>query len=143
MKLTYEFVTGERLELEVPEGIGEVSIVIDRKIQNSDHTETRRHNSMQAMLDNGVQLADGSCDILAEVLVAATNEAIHKALADLLPQQRDLIQKVYFEEMSLAQLARDEGVGESAIRDRLQRIYKKLKNSLAETLRIGVFPGYL
>lgn len=130
MKIKYEFLTGERIEIEVPEGIGEVTISLDKEMYNTDRKETRRHNSWEDMKEQGFQLADERSDISTEVEVAATIEAVHNALADLLPQQRDLIHKVYFEEISIAQVARNEGVGESAIRDRLNRIYKKLKNIL-------------
>jgi predicted DNA-binding protein YlxM (UPF0122 family) len=44
-----------------------------------------------------------------------------------LPQQQALLKKVFFEERSIVSVAREEGVGESAIRDRLKRIEKKLK----------------
>jgi len=47
--------------------------------------------------------------------------AIHKALKNLLPQQRELIHKVFFEGKSVSEIARAEGVDESSIRDRLKR----------------------
>lgn len=130
MNIKYEFLTGETIVIEVPEGIGEVSIAVDKEIYNSNRRETRRHKSMEGMKEQGFQLADVSSDVTCEVTVASTKEDVHNALAILLPQQRALIRKVYFEENSIAQIARDEGVGESAIRDRLNRIYKKLKNIL-------------
>ena len=130
MNIKYEFVTGEIVEIEVPDDIGEVSISIDKEINNGNRRETRRHNSMDALKEQGFQLVDKSFDIAAKYEATSTMEAINNALADLLPQQKDLIQKTYFKKMSIAQIAKDEGVGESAIRDRLNRIYKKLKNIL-------------
>ncbi|MDR3587335.1 MAG: sigma-70 family RNA polymerase sigma factor [Desulfosporosinus sp.] len=130
MNIKYEFLTGEIVEVEVSAGIGEVSISIDKEIFNINRRETRRHNSMEVMEEQGFQLADKSFDIADRYEATSTMEAINNALTDLLPQQRDLIQKMYFREMSIAQIARDEGVGESAIRDRLNRIYKKIKKFL-------------
>ena len=48
----------------------------------------------------------------------------------LLPQQQELVMKVYFQDKSITEIAREEKVTEGAIRDRLKKIYKKLKNIL-------------
>jgi DNA-directed RNA polymerase specialized sigma24 family protein len=45
----------------------------------------------------------------------------------LLPAQRELIRKVFFENQSIVSIAREQGVGESAVRDRLGRVYARLK----------------
>ena len=46
---------------------------------------------------------------------------------DITPAQREPVKKVYFEERTFVSIAREEGVGESAIRDRIKRIHKKLE----------------
>ena len=56
----------------------------------------------------------------------------------LSPSQRELVKKTYFEERTFASIAREEGVGESAIRDRMKRIHKQLKNQLYK--RAGLLP---
>ena len=38
----------------------------------------------------------------------------------LSPSKRELVKKTYFEERTFASIAREEGVGESAIRDRMK-----------------------
>ena len=53
-----------------------------------------------------------------------------RAMETLSPAQRELVLKVYFEGRSYASIAREAGVGESAIRDRMKRIYKKLEKYL-------------
>ena len=52
---------------------------------------------------------------------------LSSALDCLLPEQRDLIQKVYFEGKTQREIARQEGVDESAISKRMERIYIRLK----------------
>jgi len=128
MKVKYEFVTGESVEIEVPDNIGEVSIELDRQIYNSDHKETRRHKSIENLQAQGNQLADGSPDIPSIIERKEMSQALHNALEKLLPQQRELIQKVYFEGRPLVDIAREEGVDKSAISHRLKRIYVKLRN---------------
>lgn len=58
MKIKYEFVNREIIEIEVPDGIGEISIAIDKEICNSDRRETRRHESYSAGNDKQEVLED-------------------------------------------------------------------------------------
>lgn len=53
-----------------------------------------------------------------------------RALDMLSPEQRELVLKVYFKGMRIVDIARKEGVGESAVRDRIRRIHKKMKKYL-------------
>lgn len=52
------------------------------------------------------------------------------ALAKLLPEQADLIRKIFYEGHTVQEIATMQGVDKSAISHRLQRAYKKLKNFL-------------
>ncbi len=47
MKIKYEFMTGERLELEVDDNIGEIMIEMEKTQSRRNRTETRRHNSLE------------------------------------------------------------------------------------------------
>ena len=53
-----------------------------------------------------------------------------RAMEALSPSQRELVQKVFFENQKIVDIAREEGVSHAAIHDRLTRIYKKIKNNL-------------
>ncbi len=127
MNIRYEFLTGEIFEIEVPESIGEVAIAIDRDIYNGDRRETRRHNSINNMEEKGVQLSDDSTDIPTLFEQQEMCEALHHALDKLLPQQKELVHMVFFEGKTISDIARAEGVYEGAIRNRLRKIYKRLK----------------
>jgi RNA polymerase sigma factor (sigma-70 family) len=130
MKIKYEFVTGEIIELDVTEDIGEIVIEIERDTYNSNRRETRRHNSLEEMNNQGLQFKDNEADILSIVEEKETNEGLYNVLDKLLPQQKELIFKVFFKDMSIIDIARSEGVSEAAIRNRLKKIYKKLKKIL-------------
>lgn len=127
MKIKYEFLSGEVVEVDVPNNIGEISIELDRKIYNRDQTETRRHNSVENMQEQGIQIADESVDVVSIIEKQETNQALDKALDKLLPQQRELIQKVFFEERTMADVAREEGVSSKAIQDRVNKIKARLR----------------
>lgn len=128
MNIKYEFVTGEVVEIEVENAVGEISIEIERDINNNNRRETRRHNSIEDMQLQGTQIADGKSTVTTFIEIQERNKALYFALDKLLPQQKKLIYKVFFEGKSIIEIALAEGVSEAAIRNRLNKIYKKLKN---------------
>ena len=127
MNIKYEFVTGEVIEIEVSNSIGEVSIEIDKGIYNSNRKETRRHNSIELMGEQGIQLKDYKIDVLNEVEEKETNQKLYEVLDKLLPQQKYLILEIFIKEKPIVKIASEQGVTEAAIRNRLKKIYKKLK----------------
>lgn len=131
MHIKYQFLTGEMVDIEVPDHIGEVSIAIERDMLNSNRRETRRHNSISRMEDAGSQFADEKIDVAELLLKNEDNRRLYDALQHLLPQQQDLIWQVFYEEKSLASIAREFGVTEGAMRHRLSKIYKRLQSFLA------------
>ena len=53
---------------------------------------------------------------------------LYKAIDSLLPEQKNLIIQIYFKGVTQRKIAEKEGVDESAISKRMERIYKRLKN---------------
>ena len=129
MKISYEFVTGEISEIEVDEHLGGLLLDLDRQQYNNDHKETRRHVSLDGMDYEG-ELFVSAEDTEGEAERREDMARLFSAMEALSPAQRELVGKVYFEEQKIADIAREEGVGESAIRDRMKRIYKKLEKIL-------------
>jgi RNA polymerase sigma factor (sigma-70 family) len=125
IEYTYRF-NNETITIEVTEGDYDILIELDRIERNVNQKETRRHASLDAFNLDG-NLFPSEEDVEAECIQNEEYIALHKAINQLLPQQRELIKKVFFENRTIVSIAREEGVGESAIRDRLSRIYKKLK----------------
>lgn len=134
MKIRYEFVTGEAVEIEVPETIGEVVIAIDKDIQKSNRRETRRHNSVEELSEKGRQFRNEDSNLEEAVVRGEDRELLHKAMEQLLPQQRALIQKVFFEGRTMADIAREEGVTAKAIQDRVNKIKTRLKKIIEKNL---------
>ncbi|MBW9148521.1 sigma-70 family RNA polymerase sigma factor [Clostridium sp. CM028] len=128
MVIKYEFVTGEIAEIELSKDIAEIAIEIGRETYNNERRETRRHNSLEKKNEQGFQFEDKSVAVDIIVEKKETSKALHNALEKLLPQQKVLVQKMFFQDISITQIARAEGVNEAAIRNRLKKIYKKLKN---------------
>ena len=129
MKIRYEFATGEVSEIEVSEEFGRVIEEMTHQAALRDRAETRRHVSLDKLLEAGLPLADDNCvETLAER--AIDRAALLHAMEQLLPQQKELLLKVYFEGRSYADVARDEGVDRSAIRKRMLRIFEKIRKNM-------------
>ncbi len=129
MKVRYEFVTGEFTEIEVDHSLGELLVDFDRREYNNDHKETRRHVSLDGMEYEG-ELFASVADTADEVERREELAQLMRAMEGLTLSQRELVLKVFFEGRTYASIAREAGVGESAIRDRMKRIYKKLEKYL-------------
>ena len=104
MKVRYEFVNGEISEIEVDDNLGELLVDFDRQEYTADTEE--------------------------QVLKREDMARLLRAMEALTPAQRELVRRVYFENESIAAVARSEGVHESSVRERLRWIYKKLKKFL-------------
>ena len=128
MKITYEFVTGEVSEVEVDERLGGMLLDLDRQQYNNDKKETRRHFSLDGMDYEG-ELFVSAEDTEGEAVRREDMARLYSAMEILSPEQRELVEKVYFEERKITDIAHEEGVSHVAIRDRLERIYKKIKNN--------------
>lgn len=59
-------------------------------------------------------------------------DTLHWAISKLLPRQQELVDKVYFHGITIAEIAREEGVTISAISHRLDLIYKRLRQTITE-----------
>ena len=130
MKIVYQFVTGESVEVEVMDAVAEVAASIDRDIKNNNRRERRIHNSVEELAESGIQLADDRVDIHSAVEEHEIKTALYKALDQLLPQQKELIQKVFFEGRTMTDIAREEGVTINAVQNRLNKIHERLRKAL-------------
>lgn len=129
MKIRYEFATGEVSEIEVSEELGRLIEEMTHQAALRDRAETRRHVSLDKLLEAGLPLADDNCvETLAERTI--DHAALLHAMEQLLPQQKELLLKVYFEGRSYADVARDEGVDRIAIRKRMLRIFDKIRKNM-------------
>ena len=136
MKVHYEFsrdgITGARnfSDVEVSEELGAVLAELDREEYNSNQTETRRHESLSNNNDKWNTLVDKTVDVENEIICNFEYERLHKAMKQLLPQQQELLGKVFFDGVSMAEIARQEGVNKSSIHKRFERIFAQLEKFL-------------
>lgn len=138
MKVKYSFNNGETVEIEVDSYWGEIILQFDREERNNDHKETRGDRkyqtgsrlSLEAMNYEGESFADGT-DILGDLIKKEESKALNKAISELLTQQQELLRRVFEDEEKVVDIAREQGVSITAIRDRLKKIYAKLRKNLS------------
>ena len=128
MKITYEFVTGEVSEVEVDERLGGMLLDLDRQQYNNDQKETRRHFSLDGMDYEGELFASAQ-DTEGEAVRREDMARLYSAMEALSPSQRELVEKVYFEERKITDIAREEGVTKQSVHERVERALKKLKKN--------------
>ncbi|WNF36850.1 sigma-70 family RNA polymerase sigma factor [Bacillaceae bacterium IKA-2] len=130
MKITYEFATGEIIEIEIEEALGEVVIELEKNEYNGNRRETRRHESYSDDNDKQEVLVDKSIDIETMAEWNADKKNLNNAISKLKPHQQELVKKIFYQGLSETEVAREMGVSQQAISKQLKVIYKNLKNFL-------------
>lgn len=132
MKIKYEFMTGERLELEVDDNIGEIIIEMEKTQTRRNRTETRRHNSLEFMQESREgnlpkQFADERTDIEQIMIDFEEKERLHRAIQKLDSKDAMIVQKYYFEEKAMAEIGKELSISTMAVSKRLKKIPDKIK----------------
>ena len=129
MKIQYKFAT-ETVTIEVDDRWGELLVDLNRQEYNNDHKETRRHSSMDALAEQGVQFAAEQDALAALFQESSRTDMLREAIKTLKPAQQRLVQAVYYDGISVKDYAAQVGVDPSAITHRLRTIKNKLKKLL-------------
>lgn len=127
MIIKYQFANGEVSEIEVDEDLHSVLIELDRKEYNINHKETRRHTSLDNGNEDGQWISTYDKDLNTLFEDESNEDKLNKAIEHLLPQQKELLKAIYFDDISVNDYAKKEKVHQSAISHRLERIYKQIK----------------
>ena len=95
-----------------------------------ERKETRRVQSLNASLDHGFDIVDEDSDPFLELLRRMTRDQVRDAIKKLEPQQQWLVDEVYFKGRKQTEIAHELGVGKTAIRNRLEKIFEKMQKNL-------------
>ena len=130
--IIYKFVDGTTNAVEVTEDIYLIHLELLQQEKRNHWRETRRHTSLYYFTDMGIDFEDKRIDILAEIIRKENAERVHKALLTLSDKRRKLVQNFYYEEMTMRQIASQEGVSHTAISQRMKTIRKRLQKQLRD-----------
>lgn len=129
MKIKYTFANGDVTEIEVSEEIGAVVLDLDRQEYNTNHRETRRHCSLEA-LDLDGNLLPSKDNVEMDFIRKEDGAKLRDAISRLNPRQQKLIKAICFEGQKVTDLALEEGVHWTAITHAVERALKKLEKIL-------------
>ncbi len=129
MVIKYKFLDNTTSEVEVDDELGKHIIKMDEADYNLNRKETRRHIYMSVLEEQGRYITDDN-DPLDDILKEERIKELMAAIEKLLPEQKELLIRVYWNNELQKDIAAEEGVSEMAISSRLKRIIKKLKKFL-------------
>ena len=92
-----------------------------------------REDSLDRLVDeNARQFSDEQESVESVVLLKLEVDRLHTALSLLTPEERALIQALFFEEKTERQYADELGVYRNAVHVRKMKVLKKLKSLLGD-----------
>ena len=105
---------------------------------NSHHRESRRHISIDAFDPLGDTIPDTDADM--PDLDDEDYTDMYRAIEKLRPQQRELIRKVFWDDMRQIDIARAEGVSENVVDLRKHRAIERLRKMLTAEKKVSKKP---
>ena len=135
MRFIYQFVTKEISCVEVDDTWGNILQDLDWKEQNRNRAETRRHSSLDTILESLEK--NDSCPkqlIVPEISMEYERKLdrlkLQSTIQQLTPTQRQLLYRIFWCEETQVSIAKEKGVSASAISAQLKRCLKKLRKLL-------------
>ncbi len=130
--LIFKFVDGTTNEIEVTDELYLIHLELVQMEKCNHWRETRRHTSLNYLIESGIDFEDKSADTLAIIIRRENIERVHKALLTLSDRRRELVHKVFYEGMTMRSIARERGVSHSSITQQMATIRKRLQKQLRE-----------
>ena len=89
----------------------------------------RKDSSLARMVEAGFQVADPNSNVEENLLEKYDIEQLSEEIKALTEDQKWLIEQVFFNGRKQTEIAAELGIDPTAIRNRLQKIYSKIKKS--------------
>lgn len=134
-------INGKDIDVEVTQEFARAFEQLKEEEKNNERRETRRHFSLEALTEEGFQVEDPKADIEDQLYKKLENNALVSAIKSLDPNQKWLIEQVFFLNRTQQDIAEELGVNHTAVRNRLRKIYKKMKKFFKKGVPFCVFRG--
>ena len=95
--IKYRFADGTTSEIEVTDEFYTLYAELVQQEKRNHWKETRRHTSLNYLMENGIDFESPAADPLSALLRSEDEERIHKALSALSDKQKRLVQAVFYE----------------------------------------------
>ena len=126
--IRYEFCDGTISEIEVEDSLYAAHEQMVTMEKRNHWKNTRRHDSLSLLQDMGVDIEAKGSDPFDILMAKEENAAKEKTLATLSDEQRELLELVYIDGKSMEEIAEIQNMKSNAVRQRMFRITKKIKN---------------
>ena len=131
--ITYKFADGTTQVVEVSDELYAAVAELEHATELNERRETRRHILLDRVMEcKHTDIVDKHMDLEADFIKREHLETLHTAVAALLPEQRKLLRKVFFEKRELKAIAEEYGMSYQGVQCRLNAIIKRLRKSFAE-----------
>ena len=124
MKIKYEFVTGETVEIEVSDEWGEILVELGNEEKRNNHTETRRHYKLDVQRDDSECLEDSGLSTEDNVAVRRILDVAENVLTK---KQFNAFEKVCIEKYTEREYAKQAGVSHQAVDQQVAAAKKKIR----------------
>lgn len=123
--VTIQYFDGNKnISVEVSEKVAKALQELDSEEQRIKRKESRRQiASLEQLLDEGFDFEESSNDRLTDEQITKVRDALEHLTTD----QQWLVEQVFYENRTQAEIARELGVSKAAITQRLERIFEKIK----------------
>ena len=128
-KISYE-INGTSVEVEVTDEFASLYEQMDEVEKRVNRKETRRHQSLETLVEGGFQIADPDSDIEETLIKQYDIDRLHRALAVLTDDQKWLVEQVFYYGRKQSEIAVELGVCKQALNNRITRVIKKIKKFL-------------
>lgn len=128
--IKYEFNDGTISEVEVSDELYAVHEQLLQEEKRNHWKNTRRHISLDYLNEHEIDIEAPDSDPLIVLIRREDKENLNAAIALLSDKQRELVQKVFFDGMTMTAIAEQENMSQQAISKKIAVIYKKLKKLL-------------
>ena len=108
-------------------------IVQEWKVALGERAETRRHQSLETLVEAGWDVADNSKDFVSDIVGQDSVNEVRAALKALSEDEREIVVCLYFKKQSLKDISKHFHVYPSTIMRRIEKILKNLKLFLKNT----------
>lgn len=127
--VTIQYFDGNKnIPVEVSEEIAKALQELDSEEQRIKRKEScRQVASLEQLLDEGFDFEESSNDRLTDEQITKVRDALEHLTTD----QQWLVEQVFYENRTQAEIARELGVSKAAITQRLERIFEKMKKVLS------------
>ena len=129
-EIIYKFQDGTKQIVKVQDDFYENYEFMEKESKRQDKKETRRHIPLSFFDEQGVEFEDIGTNIEESLIKDDIYSLLGQAVKLLNQKQQNLVYQVFYNNKSLTEIAKEQGVSKSAITQQMQVILKKLRDIL-------------